>query len=182
MGNKIQSPAFSYDAVSSAMSTEELNLLKSKFKKFCGNEKGGGAGLLDSDTFIEGNSEGTCPYLVENFLPRLFELLAGGAGDAQTVRFEDYVGALTLFRLGSQEDKLKCKEIMFAGLLMQYSLKYLISVTVYAISQLFSCYTSPVKGLHSPSKHNTATVIVCVHQCVYAMFVCNLLSCVLIIY
>lgn len=108
MGNKAGSPAFTYDAVCSTISVEELATLRLRFKGLCGNDRGGGAGLLDLTRFINKNREVTCDYLIENFLPRLFFLIAGGA-DSQTLKFEDYIGALALFRYGSKDDKLKCR-------------------------------------------------------------------------
>ena len=108
MGNKIASPVFSYEAVCSSVSAEELSVLKSKFKDLCGNDRAGGAGLLDMGRFIDKVREGTCSHLITGFLPRLFCLMAGGR-DAQTLKFEEYMGALALFRTGSKEDKLKCK-------------------------------------------------------------------------
>ena len=107
MGNKIHSPALSYDVVCSSLSSDELQLLKTKYKELCGNEKGGGHGLLDIDTFMSAKSHNICPHLVKNFLPRIFCVISGGK-ETKSVKFEDYVGALALFRVGSQEEKLKC--------------------------------------------------------------------------
>lgn len=111
MGNKSVTPAFSYDTVCSALSAEELGTLRAKFKMLCRNDRAGGTGLLDLNAFINKVKEHTCNHLVEQFLPRLFYLIAGGR-DARTLRFEDYIGAVALFRLGTKEEKLKCKELL----------------------------------------------------------------------
>lgn len=107
MGNKSSSPAYSYDAVCSMLSPDELTALKRKFKELCGNSRANGAGLLDMNAFVARHREGTCKHLIDNFFPRLFFVIAGGK-DASTIKFEEYVGALTLFRLGKKEDQLKC--------------------------------------------------------------------------
>lgn len=107
MGNKVHTPAFSYEAVCAALSAEELGQLKVKFKQLCNNDRGGGGGILDIETFVANKSSIVCPYLRNKFLPRLFYLMSGGS-DVSTLKFEEYVGTLALFRFGTQEDKLKC--------------------------------------------------------------------------
>ena len=106
MGNRIQSPAYSYEFACSQLGADEVQLLRSKFRASCRAEKTG----LDQSSFINNCQKIYCPYARKTLLRRLFCFISGGA-DA-LIKFEDYLGSVSMFRLGSREEKLKCNHII----------------------------------------------------------------------
>mmetsp|Transcript_11161 Transcript_11161/g.24792 ORF Transcript_11161/g.24792 Transcript_11161/m.24792 type:complete len:118 (-) Transcript_11161:17-370(-) len=108
MGNKsIGSPFPSYDAALALYSQAELNEFRKKYTTLSG-----GSEVLSLPNFVKSLSAHSS-YAQRELAPRLFSALNLKRNGSLT--FEEYLCGLTVFRSGTQDNKIKCLYIMYDG-------------------------------------------------------------------
>lgn len=121
MGNKVTSPLPNYDAACSNLNSIEIAHLKSAFLKLSQNHD-----FIPLQAFLQ-ISFVCSPYLRKHLFPRFFRILDSKRDGY--LDFEEYVSAIALFRVGTNEEKIKALFMMYEptkSYLQRENLRYLL--------------------------------------------------------